>query len=158
MANVRPVTLTTEAVEKLKKISTATLTTQLINRNFHNTFLTGLYPLRPDLSMVGYALTLRYVPAREDMVDTMYDNTKNVQRLTVEAAGQDDVLVVDARGELGAATLGNILATRLKVRGAAGFVTDGALRARPASKRSTSLLTFRHRKQLPPLKNITHLK
>ena len=134
MANARPVTLTPEAVEKLKTVSTATLTTQLINRNFHNTFLTGLYPLRPDLSMVGYALTLRYVPAREDMVDTMYDNTKNIQRLTVEAVTEDDVLVVDARGELGAATLGNILATRLKVRGAAGFVTDGALRDTPGFK------------------------
>jgi len=135
MPNVRPITLTLEAVEKLKTVSTATLTTQLIKRNFHNTFLTGLYPLHADLSMVGYALTLRYVPSREDMVDTMYDNTKNVQRLAVEAAEQDDVLVVEARGELGAATLGNILATRLKVRGAAGFVTDGALRDTPGFKK-----------------------
>lgn len=134
MPNPRPVTLTAEAVEKLKTVSTATLTSQLIKRNFHNTFMTGLYPLRPDLPLVGYALTLRYVPSREDMVDTSYDNTKNVQRLAVEAAENDDVIVVDARGELGAATLGNILATRLKVRGAAGFVTDGALRDTPGFK------------------------
>ncbi|MEM7130101.1 MAG: ribonuclease activity regulator RraA [Chloroflexota bacterium] len=134
MTEKRPVTLTPEAMEKLKTVSTATLTSQLIKRDFHNTFLTGIYPVRPDLRMVGYALTLRYVPAREDMVDTLYDNSKNVQRLAVEAAGQDDVLVVDARGEVGAATLGNILATRLKVRGAAGFVTDGALRDTPGFK------------------------
>lgn len=134
MPNPRPVTLTAEAVEKLKTVSTATLTSQLIKRNFHNTFMTGLYPLRPDLPLVGYALTLRYVPSREDMVDTSYDNTKNVQRLAVEAAENDDVIVVDVRGELGAATLGNILATRLKVRGAAGFVTDGALRDTPGFK------------------------
>lgn len=134
MPNPRPVTLTAEAIEKLKTVSTATLTSQLIKRNFHNTFMTGLYPLLPDLPLVGYALTLRYVPAREDMVDTSYDNTKNVQRLAVEAAENDDVIVVDARGELGAATLGNILATRLKARGAAGFVTDGALRDTPGFK------------------------
>lgn len=134
MKNARTESLTAAAMEKLKRVSTATLTSQLIKRNFHNTFLAGIYPLRPDLRMVGYALTLRYVPSREDLVDTLYDNTKNVQRLAVEAATEDDVLVIDARGELGAATLGNILATRLKVRGAAGVVTDGALRDTPGFK------------------------
>ena len=131
MSQTRPITLSPQAFERLQTVSTATLTSQLIKRGFHNTFLGGLYPLRPDLRMVGYAFTLRYVPAREDMVDTLYDNTKNVQRLAVEAVDQDDVLVVDARGDVSAATLGNILATRLKVRGAAGFVTDGALRDTP---------------------------
>lgn len=134
MTNPRPVTLTPEAMEKLKTVSTATLTTQLIKRNFHNTFMTGLYPLRPDMPMVGYALTLRFVPTREDLVDTLYDNTKNPQRLAVEAAGQDDVLVVDARGEARAATLGDILGTRLMAKGAAGFVTDGGLRDTPSFK------------------------
>ena len=84
--------------------------------------------------MVGYAYTLRYLPLREDLADTLYDNTKNIQRLAVEAVGQDDVLVIDARGDVRAATLGNILATRLKVRGAAGLVTDGALRDTPGFK------------------------
>ncbi len=130
----RPVTLSEEAVAKLRTVSTATLTSQLIKRGFHNTFLPGLYPLQPELRMVGYAFTLRYVPAREDLVDTLYDNTKNVQRLAVEAVGKDDVLVIDARGDIRAATLGNILATRMKVRGAAGLVTDGALRDTPGFK------------------------
>lgn len=127
----RPVTLTPEAIAKLKEVSTATLTSQLDKHGFRNTFLAGLYPLRPDMRMVGYAFTLRYVPTREDLVDELYDNTKNVQRLAVEAVEADDVLVMDARGDVGAATLGNILATRLRARGAAGLVTDGALRDTP---------------------------
>jgi regulator of RNase E activity RraA len=57
-----------------------------------------------------------------------FDNRTNVQRLAVEAVGPDDVLVIDARGELSAGSLGNILATRMQRRGAAGVVTDGALR------------------------------
>lgn len=126
--------ITQDALNKLHTVSTATLTSQLIKRGFHNTFMAGLYPLRPDLRLVGYAFTLRYVPAREDMVDTLYDNTKNIQRLAVEAVGEDDVLVIDARGDVRAATLGNILATRLKARGAAGLVTDGALRDTPGFK------------------------
>ncbi|CAN5396700.1 ribonuclease activity regulator RraA [soil metagenome] len=123
--------LSPEAFAKLRTVSTATLTAQLLKRGFHNTFLQGLYPLRPDLRLVGYAFTLRYVPAREDLTDTLYDNTKNMQRVAVETISQDQVLVIDARGDVRGATLGNILATRLKARGAAGLVTDGALRDTP---------------------------
>lgn len=121
-------------MNKLRKVSTATLTSQLLKRGFHNTFLTGIYPLRPDLRMVGYALTLRFIPTREDLVDTLYDNTVNVQRLAVEAVQPDDVVVVDARGDVRAASFGHILGTRIMVRGAAGFVTDGALRDTPGFK------------------------
>lgn len=130
----RPHTLTADAFAKLRTVSTATLTSQLAKRGFHDTFLTGLYPLRPDLRLVGYAFTLRYVPTRPDQVDVLYDNTKNIQRIAVESVNEDDVLVIDARGDVRAATLGNILATRLKARGAAGLVTDGALRDTPNFK------------------------
>jgi regulator of RNase E activity RraA len=124
-------TLTPDALAKLRTVSTATLTAQLQKRGFRNTFLQGLAPLRPDLRLVGYAFTLRYAPAREDLADTLYDNSKNIQRIAVESVNQDDVLVIDARGDVSAATLGNILATRMKARGAAGLVTDGALRDTP---------------------------
>ena len=127
----RPVTLSPAAMEKLQQVSTATLTSQLDKHGFRNTFLQGLYPLRADLRLVGYAFTLRYVPTREDLIDELYDNTKNVQRVAVESVEQDDVLVMDARGDVRAATLGNILATRLRARGARGLVTDGALRDTP---------------------------
>jgi regulator of RNase E activity RraA len=133
-ASHRPLAVDSETFAKLRTISTATLTSQLLKRGFQNTFMAGLFPLRPDMRMVGYAFTLRYVPAREDLADTLYDNTKNVQRLAVEAVSPDDVLVIDARGDVRAATLGNILATRLKARRAAGLVTDGALRDTPGFK------------------------
>jgi regulator of RNase E activity RraA len=111
------------------EVSTASLTSQLLNRGFRSTFLAGLTPLRPDLRMVGYAMTLRYVPAREDRgMQVAYDNATNVQRLAVEAIGPRQVLVIDARSELTAASFGHIIATRILKRGAAGLVTDGALR------------------------------
>src|SRR3954451_2674970 len=110
----RPHTITGDAFAKYRTVSTATVTSQLAKRGFHQTFLTGLSPLRPDLRMVGYAFTMRYVPTRPDQVDTLYDNTKNIQRIAVESVNQDDILVIDARGDIRAATFGNILATRLK--------------------------------------------
>jgi regulator of RNase E activity RraA len=82
--------------------------------------------------MVGYAFTLRYAPAREDVgYQVTFDNETNVQRLAVEAVGPGEVLVIDARGELGAASLGEILATRIARRGGAGIVTDGCFRDSP---------------------------
>ena len=128
----RPQTLTSDAVALLRLVSTATLTSQLLKRGFRNTFVAGLIPLRPDLRMVGYAFTLRYVPTREDVgfyVD--YDNSTNVQRLAVEAIGPSDVLVIDARGDERAASFGHIIATRIMRRGATGLVTDGGLRDSP---------------------------
>ena len=114
---------------QLETVSTASLTSELLQLGFRNTFLGGLVPLAPARQLVGYAFTLRYIPAREDLdVRVDFDNLRNAQRLAVEAVGPDDVLVVDARGELGAASFGHILATRLLRRGAAGLVTDGALR------------------------------
>ncbi|MCY4081673.1 MAG: ribonuclease activity regulator RraA [Caldilineaceae bacterium] len=138
---VRTHELSADAKRKLRSVSTATLTSQLQNHGFRNTFLAGLYPLRPDLRMVGYAFTLRYIPAREDLADERYDNTRNVQRLAVEAVGPEDVLVIDARGEVNAASFGHILGTRITQRGAAGFVTDGALRDTPFF-RSLELPTY----------------
>ena len=128
----RPLELSVDADAKLRRVSTATLTSQLLKRGFRNTFVAGITPTRPDLRMVGYALTLRYVPAREDVgYRVAFDNETNVQRLAVESTGPGDVLVIDARGELGAASLGEILATRIARRGGAGIVTDGCLRDSP---------------------------
>jgi regulator of RNase E activity RraA len=124
--------LAPESVQLQKRVSTATLTSQLLTRGFRNTFIGGLQPLRPDLRMVGYAFTLRYVPAREDLdMQVHYDNSTNVQRLAVEAIATDDVLVIDARGETRAASFGHIIARRIMQRGAAGLVTDGGLRDTP---------------------------
>ena len=132
-ASNRPVLLSETAKARLRAVSTATLTSQLLKRGFRNTFIRGLIPAQPALRMVGYAFTLRYVPTREDIgFEVDYDNTRNVQRLAVEAIQPEDVLVIDARGEVSAASLGHILATRIKVRGGVGIVTDGALRDSPS--------------------------
>lgn len=116
-------------LERLTGPSVATLTSQLLLRGYRNTFVAGLQASRPDLRLVGRAFTLRYVPTREDVgFNVAYDNDKDVQRLAVEAVAPGDVLVIDARGVTSAASFGHIIATRLMKRGAAGLVTDGALR------------------------------
>lgn len=125
-----------EVLATLREVSTATLSSQLLKRGFRQLFMHGVMPLRPDLRLAGQAFTLRYIPAREDLergsASTDFDNTTNKQRVAVERVGPGDVLVIDARGDTRGATLGNILAARIKARGAAGIVTDGAFRDTPA--------------------------
>lgn len=120
-------------LEQLRQVSTATLSSQLHKRGFHQLVMEGVSPLRPDLRMAGQAFTLRYLPMREDLDRSRdFDNRTNKQRLAIEQVGPGDVLVIDARGDLRGATLGNILTMRVKMRGAAGIVTDGAFRDSPA--------------------------
>lgn len=115
--------------DRLMTVSTATLTTQLMYRGLTNCFIPGLTSMRPDLRMVGTAFTLRYVPVRSELGDDIeYDNRTNVQRLAIEEVGEGEVLVIDARQESGAASIGEILTTRLLRRGVAGLVTDGPVR------------------------------
>lgn len=117
--------------EALKKVSTATLTTVLFKRGFRNVFIQGIFMLsaRKDLRMVGEAFTLRYIPARED-IDQIgaFDGRGHPQREAIEACPPGHVMVMDARRDATAATGGDILMTRLMVRGVAGIVTDGGLR------------------------------
>ena len=84
------------------------------------------------MSMAGPAFTLRYIPAREDLNAGEVDNLTDVQRVGIEHLADGEVLVIDARGDRRAGTMGNILATRLNARGCAGVVTDGAYRDTPA--------------------------
>jgi len=115
--------------EDLKIASAATLSTVLIRRGFGRTMMQGVFPLRSGARIAGEAMTLRFVPAREDLGDpAMLANPEYPQRKAVENIPAGKVLVVDARGDLGAGILGDILVTRMQARGAAGLVTDGCLR------------------------------
>jgi regulator of RNase E activity RraA len=127
------IAIPTEIFATLRVPSTATVWSALARHGLRNTFLQGVRPLRPGQRMVGQAFTLRYIPAREDLDWTgTLDNLTDPQRIAVERVGPDDVLVIDARGDTRAGSLGAILAMRIKVRGAAGVVTDGAFRDSPA--------------------------
>jgi len=114
----------------LRRVGTATLTTQLLKRGFRNTSMRGVVPLHDGAEvMVGPAVTLRYVPAREDLATLeSLGSREHPQRKTIETMPEGHVLVVDCRGETGAAAAGAILIARLLARGAAGFVADGGMR------------------------------
>ena len=117
-------------IEKLRHVSTATLTTQLFKRGLRNTFIQGARPLAPySGNLVGPAFTLRNIPAREDLDHVgVFADPEHPQRKAIETIPPGHVLVIDCRGDTRAASGGQILATRLQQRGIAGIVSDGGMR------------------------------
>jgi len=122
--------ISSETSQHLKHAGTATLTTQLFKRGLRNVFIQGIRRMSAAKeNMVGEAFTLRYIPAREDLdLLSGFENPEHPQRKAIETVPPGQVLVMDCRRETRAASAGDILLTRLKVRGAAGIVTDGCLR------------------------------
>ena len=110
----------------LREVATATLAAVLRKRGLNTVTLDGLRSTRPESTMVGYARTVRYLPLREDL--SKAQPAMNAQKRAIEAIRPGEVLVIEARGQETAGTIGDILALRAQVRGAAGVVTDGAIR------------------------------
>jgi len=116
-----------DIVAGLRGVAVATLSAQLRKRGLPHMSIDGVQSTRPDRTMVGVAHTLRYLPLREDLFQR-YGGGMNAQKRAIEELQPGHVLVMDARQDTTAGTLGDILALRALLRGAAGIVTDGGLR------------------------------
>lgn len=116
--------------KKLKNISVATLATALYKRGLRNQTIQDVRPVSPkETNMVGPAYTLRYIPAREDLNKLIeFRNPKHPQRVAIEQCPKGHVLVMDSRKDPRAASAGDILITRLQMRGVEGVVSDGGFR------------------------------
>ncbi|MEJ1194511.1 fumarylacetoacetate hydrolase family protein [Pseudarthrobacter sp. CCNWLW207] len=125
-AAVGPV-LSPELKAKLESVCTATLSSQLRKRGLNNVSIDGLTSTRPEKRIVGLARTLRYVPNREDLFKT-HGGGFNAQKKAIDSVNPGEILVMEARGEKGTGTIGDILALRAQVRGAAAIITDGGVR------------------------------
>ncbi|MFE4470462.1 fumarylacetoacetate hydrolase family protein [Leifsonia sp. NPDC056824] len=119
--------LTGELRAQLASVSTATLSSQLRKRGLNAVSIDGLASTRPGARLVGTARTLRYLPGREDLFAS-HGGGYNAQKRAFDAVGAGEVLVIEARGERGSGTVGDVLALRAQVNGAAGIVTDGGVR------------------------------
>lgn len=143
------------AIEKLKTVSTATLTTVLFKHGFRNTFIQGIHRINPGASMVGPAYTMRYIPAREDLDHLgVFEDRSHPQRKGVEECPAGAVFVIDSRRNPAAASAGGILITRLWKRGVAGIVTDGGFRDTPEIETMASFPAYHQHPSAPT--NLIH--
>ncbi|NDP28754.1 MAG: ribonuclease activity regulator RraA [Flavobacterium sp.] len=116
--------------EKLRTVSTPTIATCLFKKGFKNQFIQDVRPLQLGKpTMVGEAYTLRCIPSREDRNPlAIFQNSDHPQRVAVENCPPGHILVIDSRKDARAASGGDILVSRLMIRGVAGVVTDGGFR------------------------------
>lgn len=125
-AGITPV-LSDALRSRLARTPVAALAAELRRRGFHNVTIDGVRPLRPEHRFVGTARTLRLIPHRTDLFAT-HGGGHNAQKQAFDAVRTGEVLVIEARGDARSGTLGDILAARAHVRGAAAIVTDGGVR------------------------------
>lgn len=119
-----------EVQQKLIAAGTAAIANVLYRRGFRHVMPEGIQPLSSDqAATVGRAFTLRFIPSREDL-DSMdvYSRDDNLHRRAIEECPEGSVLVIDAQANTRASSMGDLMATRLRFRGAAGVVTDGGYR------------------------------
>lgn len=119
--------LSDELLARLDGVAAATLSAALRSRGYTDIFIEGALPLRPGSRMVGVARTLRFVAFRPDLF-AEHGGGYNAQKMVFDTVRPGEVIVIEARGERGTGTVGDVLALRAQTRGAAGIVTDGGVR------------------------------
>ncbi len=120
-------------LDRLARITSGSLTTQLYKKGYRQPVLVGLRPLQPKVRpFAGRAYTMRFIPAREDIdvyaTLTTTPNPDNLQWVGVEQTQPGEVMVIDSRRDGTAASMGNMLITRMMKRGVRAVVTDGSFR------------------------------
>jgi len=121
-----------EQLDRLKKLQFETVWGQL--GDYKNCYVRGFTATRPGQTLVGRALTIRYLPARPDLKRALETLAKEgdwpagYHARAAEETKPGDVLVVDLGGQDGTVFMGDISALGMKLGGAAGVVIDGASR------------------------------
>jgi 2-keto-4-pentenoate hydratase/2-oxohepta-3-ene-1,7-dioic acid hydratase in catechol pathway len=104
-------TLTPELRSKLERVPVASLSQHLRRLGFNNVAIDGVRALPGSGKIIGTAKTLRFVPNREDLFKS-HGGGHNAQKRAFDAVGEGEVIVIEARGERGAGSLGDVLAIR----------------------------------------------
>jgi regulator of RNase E activity RraA len=120
-------------VEQLREMGAATVAGTLAHMGIRDPHMHGPVSWNKGKAIAGPALTLQFMPKREDLYgQNEYDDPeKQLHRHVLYKVQPGDVVVVDARGDLTAGVFGEMMLTYFKGRGGAGVVIDGVIRDWP---------------------------
>lgn len=124
-------------IEQLTHVSSATASAMLHKMGIRQTFIHGPLPRVPGAKVVGPAVTLQFMPQREDIASGMaQEHAEKVSALwsVFDSVEPGDVLVVQAWSDPYTGCMGDMLTTYFKGRGGAGVVVDGCVRDWPKIK------------------------
>jgi regulator of RNase E activity RraA len=124
-------------VDSLKEIGSATASGELKRLGIRNAFIQGPVCMTPGVSIVGPALTLQFMPLREDLYPTSeyVEPERQLHRHVLYHTQPGDVVVVDARGDMTSGVFGAMMMTYFRGRGGLGIVIDGCVRDSAEIKR-----------------------
>ena len=123
-------------VEGLKRIGSATASGELRGMGIRDSQIRGPVGWTPGVTIAGPALTLQFMPLREDQYseDEYSDPEKQLHRHVLYHTQAGDIVVVDARGDMASGVFGEMMLTYFKGRGGQGVVIDGCIRDYPRAK------------------------
>jgi len=117
-------------IDGLRHIGSATASAELSRLGLRDAQLRGPVAMTPGSAIVGPALTLQFMPRREDLIslDEYDDPQRQLHRHVLYHTQPGDVVVVDARGDMGSGVFGEMMLTYFRGRGGIGVVIDGCIR------------------------------
>ena len=119
-----------DLVARVQAVGAASASATLAHMGIRNCHITGPVSYNKGKSIAGPALTLQFMPKREDLYgEGEYANVEQqLHRHVLYQVEKGDVVVVDARGDVTAGVFGDMMMTYFRGRGGAGMVIDGAIR------------------------------
>ena len=119
-----------ELVARIKAVGAATASASLAHMGIRNCHITGPVSWNKGKAIAGPALTLQFMPKREDLYGEgeYADVEKQLHRHVLYHVQEGDVVVVDARGDMTAGIFGDMMMSYFRGRGGAGMVIDGCVR------------------------------
>src|SRR5262249_194425 len=132
----RGVLMSAALYDTLRTITTATITTMLLNKGIRRCWMNEPRPLVSGGRVVGPAFTLRFVPVREDLATPESWAKPISTRGAIEEMPAGCIAVADAMGVTSAGIIGDILALYMMKRNVAAMVTDGVVRDREGVRAS----------------------
>ena len=125
-----------ELIEGLSRIGSATAAGDLNKLGIRDAHIRGPRPFTPGKTICGPALTLQMMPKREDQYGEgeYTDPERQLHRHVLYHTQPGDVVVVDARGDMGSGIFGEMMLTYFKGKGGIGVVINGCIRDYPKAK------------------------
>ena len=123
-----------DLLAELHQVSSATASATLHKMGLRNSFMAGIAARRPGSKVVGPAVTLAFMPQREDIASGLgQEQAEKHSALwaVFESVQPGDVLCIQAFGDLYTGCVGEMLTTYFGGRGGAGLIVDGCIRDWP---------------------------
>lgn len=123
----------TEHCVALAGLGTANVSGTLHRLGVRNAHMAGSVAWTPGRAIAGPALTLQFMPKREDLYgeDEYADPEKQLHRHALYHTQPGNIVVVDARADMRSGVFGEMMLTYSRGRGGISVMIDGCLRNWP---------------------------